>query len=95
MDGAKCETEKRTLLSARMTLQERAKQLNDLARMSETLMDKFNRTEGQIKEGKGELMPKDPVQPDLIGMFDDTASEMQKYINIIGNNLERALSLVD
>ena len=94
MDGAKCETAKRTLLSARMNLQERAKELNDLARMSETLIDKFNRTEGQIKEGKGELM-KDPVQPDLIGMFDDTASEMQKYINIIGNNLEKALSLID
>lgn len=94
MDGAKCETAKRTLLGARMSLQERAKQLNEIARMSEILIEKFERTEGSIKEG----VPIDgekKKQPDLIGMFEETSEEMYRYINKIGSNLERALNLVD
>lgn len=94
MDGAKCESPKRTLVGARMNLQAKNGELADLARMSETLMEKFERTEGQVKEGLA-CEAKEKKQPDLIGMFDETADEMQVYINRIGNALERALNLVD
>ena len=95
MDGASCAPEKRSLLGARNHLQSKAKSMAELARMAEILVEKSNRTEGAIKEGKplkGEEVKK---QPDLIGMFDETADEMQSYINRIGSSLEMALNYVD
>jgi hypothetical protein len=94
MNDEKCESPKRTLVGARMNLQSKNGTLAGLARMSETLMEKFERTEGQIKKGLV-CETKEKKQPDLIGMFDETADEMQTYINRIGNALERALNFVD
>ncbi|MDA3856290.1 MAG: hypothetical protein PF569_08585 [Candidatus Woesearchaeota archaeon] len=88
--------EKRTLLSARKRLQTRAKELNDLVRMSETLIEKFNRTEGEeAKKESSELIPENIEHPDLIGIFDDITSKMENDINILGSNLRQALNLID
>lgn len=96
MNDNACNAEKRTLLSAKVNLQRRIDELAELARMSETLIAKFERTEGKPKEecGKEDTSVVDK-QPDLIGMFERLSDELGGYINRIGNNLERALNTID
>ena len=95
MSEDKCESAKRTLIGAELSLKEKAEQLNGLAKLSENLLQKFERT-----ERKSDQSPNPPVeerieQPDLIGLFEETAGEMQLQIDRIGISLEKTLNLID
>lgn len=85
--------EKRTLVNVNYLLQEKVKMLQELVNASDRLVDKFERTEGGIKEGQ--MDEKNPAQPDLIGLFEETASDIEKKINRIGRNLDKVLGLID
>lgn len=92
----KNKSERRTLIASQERLDSRANAIDELARMSDRLLYKFQRTEdspvcmdGMVKNAI------EPKTPDLIELFDILAERMEKSINIIGANLEKAMSFID
>ena len=88
---------KKTLMNSFESLQNRANQINDLARLSQRVVDKFNRVDDKPKDEEAikQGMDKEPRQPDIMDLFNGTADQMEKAINIIGRNLEDVMGMID
>jgi len=84
-----------TLMLALENLQEKNRQLKELKQLSIRLNEKFNRTEGMIKDGGTMKEIPNVKNPNLIELFMDLADDMQKSINEIGNNTERVLNMIE
>ena len=84
-----------TLIMALENLKEKADRLKDLKRLSIKLKEKFDRTEGMIKDDEIRIEPLLDTTPNLIELFMNLADDMQASINAIGNNTERVLNMID
>ena len=89
---------KTTLMNSFESLQNRTNQINDLARLSQRIVDKFNRTDDRPTEEKvvNEISEdKSLLQPNIMDLFNRTSDQMEKTIKIIRDNLEDVMSMID
>ena len=84
-----------TLMDAYEQLNDKRQQLRKLSSLSIVLNEKFNRTEGTMKEGIMMEHPCDVNQPNLIELFMNLADDMQRSINEIGDNTQKIINLID
>jgi predicted nuclease with TOPRIM domain len=84
-----------TLIMALENLKEKADRLKDLKRLSIKLKEKFDRTEGMVKDDEIRIDQLGDRVPNLIDLFMNLAEDMQVSINAIGNNTERVLNMID
>jgi predicted nuclease with TOPRIM domain len=84
-----------TLIMALENLKEKADRLKDLKRLSIKLKEKFDRTEGMVKDDEIRIDQLGDRVPNLIDLFMNLAEDMQASINAIGNNTERVLNMID
>ena len=84
-----------TLITALENLKVKADQLKDLKRLSIKLKEKFDRTEGMVKNDEMMIDQLGDRVPNLIDLFMNLADDMQASINAIGNNTERVLNMID
>ena len=93
----KDEEVKRTLMNSYERLQSKARALGEVAEMSARLIAKFERTEDLKKEGDDckKVGEADVKRDDIIDLFNNIAQAMELKIEIIANNLTRAINMVD
>lgn len=97
MDDCKASA-KKSLMNSLENLNHKASVLEDVSNLSWRLLKKFTNPipepeHGDKIAGSGcETLSK---QPDLIDLFNSTASNIDRSINIIGKNLEQILSMVE
>jgi uncharacterized protein YktB (UPF0637 family) len=84
-----------TLIMALENLKEKADRLKDLKRLSIKLKEKFDRTEGMVKNDEMMIDQLGDRVPNLIDLFMNLADDMQASINAIGSNTERVLNMID
>jgi hypothetical protein len=84
-----------TLITALENLKVKADQLKDLKRLSIKLKEKFDRTEGMVKNDEMMIDQLGDRVPNLIDLFMNLADDMQASINAIGSNTERVLNMID
>lgn len=90
-DFNELEVRSKTFIEARTKLKERNRSLSVLADKSEKIVNMFKRQDTEIGDEICEKMK----ETDLIGLFDETADEMQDNINRIGSSLDYVLSLIE
>ena len=96
MDDAVCVKEEKTLINAVDRLESTVKRFEELAKLSDRLMAKLERTEGLT--GKKEITDvKGPInsQPDIIDLFNSLNGRFNNLLDQIGSNVERATSMVE
>ena len=89
---------KKTLINSLERLQHKTNQINDLVRLSQIVVDKFNRVDDRPKDEeaiKMPLMDKEKRQPDIMDLFNGTTDQIEKAINIIRRNLEDVMGMID
>jgi len=82
-----------TLMGAYEDLVDKVKTLKNLEILSNTLLEKFNRTEDD--PSVIEASPPDPNDKNIVDLFDDIANQLDETMNRIGNNLERVVQMID
>lgn len=88
-------TAKKTLMNAVERLNATANRFDELARLSEKLVDKFERTEDMVK--KTEVLDKEckSSQPDIIDLFNGINNRLDLLLNRIGSNVEKVVNMID
>ena len=89
-------TAKKTLMNAVDRLHDTANRFDELSKLSERLVAKFERTEAvQCKtETTGDKECKNS-QPDIIDLFIGINNRLDNLLNKIGNNVERVANMID
>lgn len=87
---------KKTLMNAVDRLATTADRFEELARLSEKLVDKFERTEDMPKKTGG-VVDKElkSSQPDIIDLFNGINSRLDILLNRIGSNVEKVVGMID
>lgn len=96
MENLGCQpTAKKSLMNAVERLNATANRFDELARLSEKLVDKFERTEDMVK--KAEVLDKEckSSQPDIIDLFNGINSRLDLLLNRIGSNVEKVVNMID
>ena len=97
MNDLECQpTAKKTLMNAVERLNATANRFDELSKLSERLVAKFERTEDDTcktemmrdKECKG-------LQPDIIDLFNGINNRLDNLLNQIGSNVERVIKMID
>jgi len=91
------DNEANTLMNSIGLLQDKANQLDDLARMSQKMVDKFNRVDDiQKKEAiqMGNNIADSKSQSNIVDLFNGKSDQIGRSINIIGNNLEVIINMI-
>jgi len=91
----KLKQEKQTLMQAFERLDKKCTQLSEVARMTEILNEKLNRTEGHPKCDKDGIKKESVVERNIVELFNLIADKMETQINVIGNNTERSMKMID
>ena len=89
-------TAKKTLMNAVERLNETANRFDELSKLSERLVEKFERTEDD--PCKNETMGDkecENSQPDIIDLFNGINNRLDNLLNKIGNNVERVVNMID
>ena len=89
-------TAKKTLINAVERLNATANSFDELLKLSETLVAKFERTEDMPR--KTELMGDKECtssQPDIIDLFNGINNRLDNLLNKIGSNVERVINMID
>lgn len=89
-------TAKKTLMNAVERLNVTADRFDELSKLSERLVAKFERTEDVLRKSEmmGDKECKDS-QPDIIDLFNDIDNRLNNLLNKIGNNVERVVNMID
>lgn len=91
-------TAKKTLMNAVERLNATANRFDELSKLSERLVAKFERTEDMPCK-KTEIMEgeecKNSSQPDIIDLFNGINNRLDILLNKIGNNVERVINMID
>ena len=82
-----------TLMQVLERLENKCEQLREVAKMTEKLNQKLNRTEGDPKTEKGQL--KESNEKNIVELFDNICDKMDEQINTIGNNTERSMGMIE
>ena len=97
MNDLGCQTTaKKTLMNAVERLNVTANRFDELSKLSERLVAKFERTEDMPcnTEIMGDKECKNS-QPDIIDLFDGIDNRLDNLLNKIGNNVERVVNMID
>ena len=95
MDKANTTELKRTITSALENLDSRAQNLNGLVRLSEVVIEKLERDD-RVKELCEEKCDTEKSPHlDLIGVIDKIANSMERDIESIGHNLDKAVNFIE
>ena len=89
-------TAKKTLMNAVERLNATANRFDELSKLSERLVAKFERTEDM--PCKTELMGDKECkssQPDIIDLFNGINNRLDNLLNKIGSNVERVVNMID
>lgn len=89
-------TAKKTLMGAVERLNATANGFDDLSKLSERLVAKFERTEDM--PCKTELMGNMECkgsQPDIIDLFNGINNRLDNLLNKIGSNVEKVVNMID
>ena len=89
-------TAKKTLMNAVDRLNATANRFDELSKLSERLVAKFERTEDE--PCKTEIMGDKECknsQPDIIDLFNSVDNRLDNLLNKIGNNVERVVNMID
>ena len=89
-------TAKKTLMNAVERLNGTANRFDELSKLSERLVAKFERTEGMPckTEIMGDKADKS-LQPDIIDLFNGINNRLDHLLNQIGSNVERVVDMID
>lgn len=88
--------EKKTLYGAFERLNSKANRMEELVELSKLLVAKFERTTDQPRcEEPMKGCEKLARQPDMIDLFNDTASRWERQIEQVGANLDKVVQLID
>ena len=90
------QTAKKTLMNAVERLNATANRFDELSKLSESLVAKFERTEDM--PCKPEIMGDNEcknLQPDIIDLFNGINNRLDNLLNKIGNNVERVVNMID
>ena len=89
-------TAKKTLMNAVERLNVTANIFDELSKLSERLVAKFERTEDTPCKTQvmGDKECKNS-QPDIIDLFNDIDNRLNNLLNKIGNNVERVVNMID
>ena len=97
MNNLECQpTAKKTLMNAVERLNATADRFDELSKLSERMVAKFERTEDM--PCKTEIMGDRECkssQPDIIDLFDGIDNRLDNLLNKIGNNVERVVNMID
>ena len=89
-------TAKKTLMNAVELLNATANRFDDLSKLSERLVAKFERTEDM--PCKTEIMGDkecESSQSDIIDLFNGINNRLNNLLNKIGSNVERVVDMID
>lgn len=89
-------TAKKTLMNAAERLNATANRFDELSKLSERLVAKFERTEDDPCkiEMMGDVECKNQ-QPDIIDLFNGINNRLDNLLNKIGSNVERVVNMID
>ena len=90
------QTAKRTLMNAVERLTVTANRLDEVSRLSERMVAKFERTEDMV--GKTESMGDKECknsQPDIIDIFNGINTRLDNLLNRIGNDVSRVIDMIE
>ena len=86
--------ERPTLMMVVAILEERTKQLAEVAGMTQKLHRKLNRTDNEPL-GLNDAMKKDTPHRTLVELFIDITDKMQYEIDVIGKNTQQSLDIIE
>ena len=87
--------ERQTLTQALERLYHKCDQLAEVARLTEKLNDKLNRTEGQPKYEEDIRKGESYNERNIVELFNLIADKMDIQINVILSNTEYAMSMIE
>ena len=89
-------TTKKTLMNAVERLNATANRFDELSKLSERLVAKFERTEDDPckTEMMGDKECKNS-QPDIIDLFNGVNNRLDNLLNKIGSNVEKVVDMID
>ena len=97
MNNLECQPEgKKTLMNSVELLNATANRFDELSKLSERLVAKFERTEDM--PCKTEIMGDRECkssQPDIIDLFNGINNRLDNLLNKIGSNVERVVNMID
>ena len=92
-------TAKKTLMNAVERLNATANRFDELSKLSESMVAKFERTEDMPCKtetmGDKECKNLQPDKPDIIDLFNGINNRLDNLLNKIGNNVERVVNMID
>ena len=89
-------TIKKTLMNSVDLLNATANRFDELSKISERMVAKFERTEDMLR--KNEIMGDKECkssQPDIIDLFNGINNRLDNLLNNIGSNVERVVNMID
>ena len=98
MNNLECQpTVKKTLINAVEQLNVTANRLDEIVKLSERLVAKFERTEDTPRksEDTGGIECKNSKHPDIIDLFNGINIRLDILLNRIGDNVERVVNMID
>lgn len=96
MEGMAKADRKKSLMFSVERLEKMAQRMDELSRLSEIMIDKFKRTEGNLKGDKQQLVnAPNPSIPDIIDLFDNATDRIEIYSNQIQNNIDRVIMMIE
>ena len=89
-------TAKKTLMNAVERLNATANRFDELSKLSESLVAKFERTDDIPRKNEitGDKECKN-LKPDIIDLFNGINNKLDNVLNKIGNNVERVVNMID
>ena len=97
MNESGCQaTTKKTLMNSVERFNVTANRFDELSKLSEKLVAKFERTEDMLH--KAEIMLDkecDNSQSDIIDLFNNINDRLDSLLNKIGNNIEGVINMID
>ena len=96
MNEAMCKSdEKRTLTNSIERLMSTSKRMEELANYSDTMVAKFKRIEGMIREEKKDPLPPSPTIPDIIDLFNEANRMIIVFMEKTGRNIETIVQSIE
>lgn len=100
MKDLECEyqqTIKKTLMNSVDLLNATANRFDELSKLSERMVAKFERTEDMLckKENTGEDIKPETSHPDIIDLFNGINNRLDYLLIKIGNDVERVVNMIE
>jgi len=92
MDTRKIATSERSLMVTLKALNNTADNCKKLCRLSDTLLEKMNRTEVAVEKQQSD--GQDPIR-DIIELYDDVNARLENYISYIEKNINKVNDMIE